>query len=363
MKDLNLEVKKKTREIDVTWYPIPISTLAEWYRKGKIVLKPDFQRVYRWDKKQKSEFIESILLRLPIPSIFFAINEWGDKWEVVDWQQRLSTIFEFMWLLNTDNKNSISDWVEGTEYLPSLQWKTFRKLSSELQIDFESTWLDCKMIRKDSNPDVKFEIFKRLNKGGAKLTEQEVRSCIIIMTNPNFYYYLEQLAKYESFKNFYSFSEKQLAEQFDKELALRFLVLIKWDDDQWFKNWISDLLDNKAKKFSLIYNNNIEDFKKIKEVFKQTFDLLIKCWGDELIQSEKSRKSIPLFDIIAWWIWYNLCVGNIDLLNQTLKDRIISKIEILKKDEEVKEILKPWKNSIDKIKDTFILWKKYFNLW
>lgn len=363
MGNLNLEVRNKTKEIDVTWYPVPISTLAEWYKKGKIILNPNFQRVYRWSKKQKSEFIESVLLRLPIPSIFFSINEKWDQWEVVDWQQRLSTIFEFMWLLKVENKHSIKNWVEATEYLPSLEWETFDKLNSELQIDFESTWLDCKMIRKESNPDVKFEIFKRLNKWGSKLTEQEVRSCIIIMTNLNFYNYLEDLAKHKSFNDFYDFSEKQIEEQFNKELALRFLVLIKGDDEKWFKNWISDLLDIKSKNFSLIYDGKIQEFEKIKNIFIQTFDLLLNFWGNELIKSDKARKNIPLFDIVAWWIWYNLYLWKIDITDKDLKKKILLKITELKKDKRVTEILKPWKNAIDKMKDTFILWKEYFNLW
>lgn len=363
MGNLNVEVKNKVKEIDVTGYPVPISTLAQWYEKGKIILNPNFQRVYRWNKKQKSEFIESLLLRLPIPSIFFSITEKGDQWEVVDWQQRLSSIFEFMWLLKIDSKNSIEKWLNWTEYLPSLSWKTFATLEPDLQVDFESTWLDCKMIRKESSTDVKFEIFRRLNRWWSKLTDQEVRSCIIIMTNVNFYNFLERISKYKSFVDFFEFSEKQIDEQFDRELALRFLVLLKWDDEKWFKSWVSDLLDEQSKNFSLSYTQNIEDFNKIEQIFYKTFDVIMGFWWLDLIKSEKDRKSIPLFDIVAWWIWYNIYLWNINIEDENLKNNILDRISLLKEDIRVIEILKPWKNAIDKIKDTFILWKEFFNLW
>lgn len=363
MKNLQNEISLKAKEIDVAWYPVPIATLSQWYKEWKIILNPNFQRVYRWDKKQKSEFIESLLLRLPIPSIFFSINENWWKWEVVDWQQRLSTILEFMWLLSIDNKNSINNWVNGTEYLPSLEGMTYKKLPIDLQVDFETTAIDCKMIRKESKTDIKFEIFKRLNKWWSKLTDQEVRSCIIIMTNVNFYNYLDSLSNYENFKLFFDFSEKQINEQFNKELALRFLVLIKWDDEKWFRNWISDLLDTKSKSFSVLFDKEKDDFEKIEKVFNETFNIIMSCWWLDLIKSDKDRKSIPLFDIVAWWIWYNLYVWNIDIKDIDLKTKILWKIDLLKKDNRVIDILKPWKNAIDKIKDTFNLWKEYFNLW
>lgn len=81
-------------------YPMSIGELANMYENNEIILRPEYQRYFRWTTDQKSKLIESILIGLPLPSIFVAQDENGN-WEVVDGMQRLSTIFDFMGVMKS----------------------------------------------------------------------------------------------------------------------------------------------------------------------------------------------------------------------------------------------------------------------
>jgi len=88
------EISSKRTEIVVDAYPMSIGEVMNLYKDGEIDVHLEFQRFYRWDNEQKSNLIESILLGIPIPPIFVAQRQTG-KWDVIDGQQRLSTILKF----------------------------------------------------------------------------------------------------------------------------------------------------------------------------------------------------------------------------------------------------------------------------
>lgn len=91
---LEKEITNLEKNTISDWAPVLIEHLILKYDKYKLDIKPEYQRVFRWNKEQKSKFIESLLLWIPLPSIFVAEDEnW--KWELVDWLQRVSTILEF----------------------------------------------------------------------------------------------------------------------------------------------------------------------------------------------------------------------------------------------------------------------------
>src|SRR5438128_53203 len=97
-KVLQAEIDSRRKEIKTDSYPMSIGELANLYRDGELDIHPEFQRFFRWSDFQKSRWIESVLLGIPLPSIFVAQREDG-VWDVVDGLQRLSTLFQFMGLL------------------------------------------------------------------------------------------------------------------------------------------------------------------------------------------------------------------------------------------------------------------------
>ncbi len=90
---LEAELKLARRTISTDSYPVSIGELTNMYRDGELIIRPAFQRLFRWDMTQKSRLIESILLGIPIPSIFVAQDDAG-RWELVDGLQRVSTLLQ-----------------------------------------------------------------------------------------------------------------------------------------------------------------------------------------------------------------------------------------------------------------------------
>ena len=98
---LQKEIDRKKQNIQTGRYSLDIGAIISMYREGEIDLHPEFQRFFRWNRLQKSRFIESLLLGIPIPSIFVYQRDNG-VWDVIDGVQRLSTIFEFVGILRDE---------------------------------------------------------------------------------------------------------------------------------------------------------------------------------------------------------------------------------------------------------------------
>lgn len=119
------QIQDRAKEIHTDAYPMSIGELMSIYRDGELDIHPEFQRFFRWSPLQKSKFIESLLLGIPIPSIFVSQREDG-VWDVVDGVQRLSTIFEFTGVLRDKNGSQVpSSTLVATEYLPGLQGRVW----------------------------------------------------------------------------------------------------------------------------------------------------------------------------------------------------------------------------------------------
>jgi hypothetical protein len=100
------EIEKASREIATDGYPMSIGEIINVYRDGELDLHPEFQRFFRWKPSQKSKLIESILLGIPLPSIFVFQRADG-VWDVIDGLQRLSTILEFAGELKREDGTKI----------------------------------------------------------------------------------------------------------------------------------------------------------------------------------------------------------------------------------------------------------------
>jgi hypothetical protein len=231
---LTNEIEARAKEIHTDSYPMSIGELMSIYRDGELDIHPEFQRYFRWSVVQKSKFIESILLGIPIPSIFVSQREDG-VWDVIDGVQRLSTIFEFAGMLK-DEAGALrsASTLVGTDYLPALEGKVWedeqrpdRAFPSSLRLDFKRRKLDLKIVKKESDPNAKYDLFERLNTLGSQLSDQEVRNCLLVMIDRTFYAWLEELSGIKAFQEAVALTERALQERYDMELVLRFLVLCR----------------------------------------------------------------------------------------------------------------------------------------
>ena len=288
------EIKKKSNEIYKESYQMSIGELANLYKDEEIDVHPEFQRLYRWSDYQKTKLIESVMLNIPIPQIYVSQNDEG-VWDVIDGVQRLSTFFQFMGILKDDEGKKIEALtLLGTKDLPSFEgvkWENKENKDLEFtrdqQLEFKRSRIDVTILKKASDSKAKYELFQRLNTGGAYLSDQEVRNCLIIMENREFYKFICQLDKLGSYRNCISISDRKTDEQFRMELVIRLLVAlnIDWERSKIYKE-MSELLDQEI---LLLCDDKELNMELIAEKFKMTFDLLSDALGENTFK--KYRKT------------------------------------------------------------------------
>lgn len=162
------DIPKANRRVYSDKYDRSIFELERRWKKGDLNLSPEFQRKYVWDYKRASLLVESVLLEIPIPIIYLA-EEADGVFTIIDGQQRLVSFFDFL-----NNKYRL----KNLKVLKDYEGKFFQDLDKEAQKKIEEGTLRIIEIRKDTDPNVKFEIFERLNVGSVKLNDQELRNCI-----------------------------------------------------------------------------------------------------------------------------------------------------------------------------------------
>ncbi len=218
-----------------------IGEVANLYREREIVIRPEFQRLFRWQTDQKSRLIESIMLGIPIPSIFVMQRD-DNVWEVIDGLQRLSTILEFMGELRDEETGELTDpsELEATDYLPSLAGVTFEPreddsdephLTSGQRISLKRAKIDIKILLPESDEKAKYELFDRLNTGGSTPTAQEIRNAQLLMRDRSLYEWIEKRRKETNFQSCIGISDRRYDEGYDAELVTRFLVLMNTADE------------------------------------------------------------------------------------------------------------------------------------
>ena len=313
---LQEEIDKNRQEIHTDGYPMSIGELVNLYRDGELDLHPEFQRFFRWEDSQKSRWVESILLGIPLPSIFVVQRDDG-VWDVIDGLQRLSTIFELMGELKQEDKSTLPMLtLQKTKYLPGLEDKKWKgenpktSLSSEQQRYIKRAKLDIKIIQRESHESAKYELFQRLNTGGSTLSPQEVRSCILISVNRTFYQWVSDLAKLESFQNTLPLTERHRSEQYDLELAIRFLSLKSVDVSE-LKGFL-ELGEFLTEKSVAMASNKNFPFEAEAEIFSWTFEVLNEALQDDVFRRYAQEKGrflggflISAFEVIALGLAFN----------------------------------------------------------
>ena len=171
---LDQEIEARRAEVRTDGYPMSIGELINLYRDEELDIHPEFQRWFRWSQEQKSRLIESILLGIPIPSIFVSQRADG-VWDVIDGLQRLSTIFALTGDLRDSHGRKLDPLVlTQTKYLPSLEGKTWEGDGIDAGIGVVNQRLirrakiDIKIIQRESSESTKFELFSTLEHWGLR---------------------------------------------------------------------------------------------------------------------------------------------------------------------------------------------------
>lgn len=332
--NLQIEIDNKRKEIRSDSYSMSIGEWISLYKEQELEIHPEFQRFFRWSDYQKTSFIESILLGIPIPAIFVSQREDG-VWDVVDGLQRLSTIYQFAGILKDDKGNLVAPLVlEETKYLKSLAGKKWEDLKSSKnsltpaqRLLIKRSKINANILVKESDPSAQYELFQRLNTGGSICNSQEVRSCIVVSLNPELYRWMKGLSQNEDFQNCISLNEKAIEEQYDLEILSRFLVLRTVDENELKRignidNFITD-------RIRIIAEDSNYNFEEESTAFGVTFRVLSECMSDESFRKYDSNKSkfrggflLAPFEVIALGIGYNYKAYN-NTNCADLRDKII----------------------------------------
>ncbi|BAL22356.1 DUF262 domain-containing protein [Azoarcus sp. KH32C] len=199
------------REFFASPYDPPVKTLVAEIREKELMARPTFQRNAVWDRRRKSKFVESILLNIPIPNLFFAEDDDGTK-VVVDGQQRLLALKDYV-------ENSFP--LNGLDVLHELNGRRFADLTERQQRIINNRTLRCLVISAKSDSEIRFEVFERLNTGGLPLNAQEVRHCVFRGALNDL---LHELAKHPSWLALLG-KEEPDNRMNDCELILRFFAI------------------------------------------------------------------------------------------------------------------------------------------
>ncbi len=264
------------REIRTTTVDFSFGELLNLHNDKEIVIRPEYQRLFRWSNEQRSRLVESIILGLPIPPIFLVEGNDGVL-ELIDGLQRTSCVLQFL------DHNAIGEpelVLTGCDIINQLNGKIFNELPVAVRLKVKRSPIRATIINKSGDAFVKYEMFKRLNTGGSLLSAQEIRNCSSRMVDGGdvFYDAIQEMAKYPAFIDSISrlpesFKEKRA----DEELVVRFFAVTTYRER--FKGNIEEWLDGFME--DVLFHRHSFDLQGNREHFESVFNLISEKVGDK----------------------------------------------------------------------------------
>ncbi|MCW3700999.1 DUF262 domain-containing protein [Burkholderia cenocepacia] len=292
---LERKYAKQMRQIHPQKIELPISTLKTMIEE-QIKLNPDFQRRDRWDTRKQSRFVESIIMNVPVPPVFLGEDKYG-SYVVLDGRQRLTAIYEFL-------RGSYA--LEKLEVWKELNDMRYSDLEDKgLAPTIKRRFIPAVLLLRESSPEVKYDVFDRLNTGGVPLNAMEIRNAVF---QGKFNRLLHDLSDNQIFRELWEIpqnnSERKqntlYSNMRDIELVLRFFALRNPAEiRKSFKWWLGHYLETRnalAESDEEILQNDTRAFVRAVESIKRVFgtaDAFVR--PDDLA---KKSKSAPLADAI-----------------------------------------------------------------
>lgn len=353
--DLGKQISDERQHIATDRMDFSIGELVNMYEQQELIIHPEYQRLFRWTDTQKTALIESILLGIPIPPIFVAEDENG-IWEVVDGLQRLSTLVSFFGKLKSDNAvnefnafdednddveiiNTSNKWcLEKGDILKSLEGFNVDSLPLKYVLNIKRSSLRVEILRGQSRVTMKYELFKRLNSNGTKLTAQEIRNAIYRGLDSSVNKLVEKLSKNPAFVSLTSLTKQKKKELYDQELVLRFMAF--YDKNTEINNNTAKILDDFMERS---VNDSQFDCSMYENIFNKTI-ILLEELNDTLVFKNASNAFVPAyFEAIMLGVANNIEAYSNDTV------LLSNKIKELKESQEFKQYMGSASNSKKRI--------------
>ena len=250
-------------KIDIKMDKITISSIISRIKNDELEFDSSFQRkAGLWNKKQKSQLVESIFLKIPLPAFYFDASD-DDRWQIIDGLQRIATIKEYV----VDQSFALT----GMEFLQDLNGCKFDQLPRALQRRIEETNLNAYLVNPSTPKNVKFNIFKRINTGGLVLTSQEIRNALYQGQAAEFLLEMSQSAEFKKATDHSINPERML----DREFCLRFVSFTQIDLENEYTS-LDEFLNKGMEFLSLASRDTLDqvylEFEYVMKVIYQLFD-------------------------------------------------------------------------------------------
>ncbi|TRT87735.1 MAG: DUF262 domain-containing protein [Microcystis aeruginosa Ma_AC_P_19900807_S299] len=369
---LEKEVSDERKRLSSDRLDISFGELVNLYKNNELIIKPEYQRLFRWSEAQKTALIESILLSIPIPPIFVAEDKNG-VWELVDGLQRVSTFISFFgelkgsgWTIDyqedidrsgveeeeeeeideengeeTGERKTINKWtLQEGGLVKSLKGFNIDNLPTNLKINLKRAVCRVEILRGESSTSMKYELFKRLNSGGSKLTPQEIRNAIYRGVNPRLNELLLKVSQSEVFKSLTQLSNGKLNELYDQELVLRFFAFYKNAENvnENMEKFLNDFMKE------TVENANF-DYDVYESLIMRVLELIYQIEDNKIFRNERNLFVPAYFEGILIGVAQNIetYAENLELLK--------SKITQLKSDNDFKRYSGTASNSRSRIRN------------
>ena len=266
---MNLEeqIDEQIGEVRTDSLDLSFGEIANMRKSEELVIQPEYQRLFRWSDQQRSRLIESILLELPIPQIFVIENSDG-IFELIDGLQRVSSVRQFIEpeVIGLDPLQ-----LDGCDLINGLNGAKFSDLPLSLKLRVKRSTVRTIVIKRQSKSFLRYEMFKRLNTGGALLSPQEIRNCSSRMLGDDgakFYAFLQELSVSSPFvATTQTLASQDVELKGNEELVLRFFAAK--NSRETFRGNIRDWLDGFME--SILLGVIAFDLEAEKKIFNEVF--------------------------------------------------------------------------------------------
>lgn len=255
----------------------------------ELILQPDYQRGYVWNNKQASKFIESILMRIPVPNIFLSENPDGTT-EVIDGQQRLTAVYKFV-----NNEFRLT----GLRTLHELNGLDFEHLLDPYRKIWGQRSMSAITLESETDSEIKFDIFQRINEGAIKLNSQELRNVIY---RGKLVDAISDMTKNRIFSNVFSSKKIAVLRKRDAEFISRMLAMNELvnNNDQFLElnsNYSGRIITTLIN----FYEKNRNDEAKIVEMKEQFIDTISTI--HEVIGNDMFKLPQQSYDDTHSFVW------------------------------------------------------------
>lgn len=270
--------------------------IVRLYRSKSLEIQPDFQREIVWKESDQTRFIDSIVKKLPIPSMCFSLDYRTEDYQVIDGLQRTNTIIKFF---DRDLNWQLSRLKDIHSGISGKTVKEIRRKDKKIYDRISNTMFPITVIRCDysqkSHTRFLFTIFHRLNTGGTKLNNQEIRNCIY---SGSFNIFLKNINDNIYWKKLINIKEDKTYRFIKIELILRFFAFFY--KSKSYNGRLTSFLNDFMEENKNMNEDEIEQNKKL-------FNTAIKLIYEKISQKKSLEKlSNAFWDALMFGIFKNL---------------------------------------------------------